>query len=1698
MESRVEGASHQSRTPVEEIESEFEVILGRPERVAAACGRLRAALDQEPSELRLRSLTRLIPLLRRQSGAIVAPVFALLEEAAEAGTVPLTLVEGLLAARDPALQQRALALVERLTGTGNLTVDTRSASCLAGQIETEESRLRNPESLGRVAAILRRPGLISPEGTDPILSLYLSAQSERLRRLAARLLDLDGRPPDSGIAAQLLGAETYSFLRKYIEFTGAGYFDLLHLVLNPDMLEGFAASVRRAEAVCGEALLKEVIAAFGWRSLNLGIEARTYVGLSMGETFPLMLSPAESSLLEAQGGTQRSAAVHLFVSHGGLPVSRSDPRPSEDPVNRFRAYNLAHAEVLTDILDVAPLTREKVERILRTMDRLVDDFVTLFRLYSDECSILPGIYRDLRERIDRELIRESPGPQLSPELTRLVGMFEDPASLGGVRTLHGLKRYLHQQGLRLGMRLVGTGHGTNRTVDLLVASRRGEAQALRRIAYVDFEPEDTDSFVRSHIPYPVAALVEGFARQMLVGEQRLPDVKVFCYGNEVHYYLAFANHPAFLRVNYAPPLQGGMIDLEYYGVSKYELAQHPDLSLDAIALFFRRLEFDVSVENTRVHARYDKERALDLGEICAKAESLFRLAPFLMDLDWTIGALDLPREARRMTAEAWADFFANWGSLPVNRFLSSDRKGILEGVEIGAEGEQEAVWSGAAPYRDRFRTSLEPASISGLRASLKRLGLEPDPIFEEDSHAPTGQVRLEQLALLPLREAVRNGEILETPDGFQRQSPLLFQRNHEAVIFAEILGSGDSGVLAASRLALLVEPLQRALRFRTTGTVNGHAAQRASVPLVGGRIVLYVLRDAEGIIRQAFYSWDSCLCRRRNRENEPWRHNHSCDAAELAAVLRRAGYFTGREPAGLGQPVENPGSVRERLALGHHTSRSAPLPGERRVAGIGASPGRAVGGALLGTRGRKPEDFDGAVLVAPFLRPDDTAFLYHAAGIVSTGGGILSHAGLIANQFQKPAIIIPGRWVWPEKDSPFLVYRSLEYREQESEVCGMRVSIMCDTREREHQLRDGDIVVLDADEGTLCVLGQEQATLAFHEESRLLGIAAARLGQAREEREILRLRGQRLRARHQLGKILDRLADPVLACHAADEILRGEAFASVDTAVDRAFLLQILLLNSRIGRIAADYLGRMLSELHQRWGELCDKALRSIPSSRSICEVILLRLEGLRLRKTLDEASRWIGSFGSVTIPRSPAEAASLDATARQRLERLCEEYTQALHTATAATVVPDAACRHQLCTVERLHQLLRSPAEEQESYRALGRRLAILDQRSLQAHANCSVIFPGEWGHGLAPLTGWKAANLAEVALLGSGARVPPWFVVTHHAFNMMLDVIVDSPAGTVKSGVPLRRPLRDAIDSVISHPGLDHHQKSIQVGALWDNAKIPDGLADTIRQACRTLLEPSDCGSSRSLGDSPTYVAIRSSTREEDAEIAARAGEFETFLFIRDEGRILDYLKRAWSGLWTARAIHNRSVLAVDPARIGGGVVVQKIVWSRVSGVLQTSNLAGHEPREMVINVALGLGEGVVSGTVSADHVVVMKEGDLEKDPLRFRYVTADKRDRVVFNKRAGIGTIHAETLYHQRLRPALEYVELCELVSVAARLESAYGYPLDIEFGIEGTQLWILQVRPVTAFLAAYEETLERYPLAGGEWMESQVDSCKETPP
>jgi pyruvate,water dikinase len=498
----------------------------------------------------------------------------------------------------------------------------------------------------------------------------------------------------------------------------------------------------------------------------------------------------------------------------------------------------------------------------------------------------------------------------------------------------------------------------------------------------------------------------------------------------------------------------------------------------------------------------------------------------------------------------------------------------------------------------------------------------------------------------------------------------------------------------------------------------------------------------------------------------------------------------------------------------------------------------------------------------------------------------------------------------------------------------------------------------------------------------------------------------------------------------------------------------------------------LVRELRARHAALADEARRRLPTAATTHEVLARRLATRRLGAAVEEAAGSLRACG-VEPPGAEAPAArDVDPLAAGRLRELRAARRRELSDLPARA----ARRRHLLREIERLDLLLGRAGEDE--VRLARESLAEEDESALRASCDRRVVTAEEGGFALHPLIGWKAANLAEVSRLASGL-VPPWFVVTDRAFEEMLDAPLVRPGA--EAAARGASALREAVTAILARADLDNARKSALIRGLWEGAPLPEELSREVREAYRRLAE-SPGGGAEPEGPEGPFVAIRSSAREEDAERAARAGEFDTFLFIRGEERVLEHLKRAWSGLWTERAIHNRGLLGAGTERAGGGVVVQRIVWSRVSGVVQTVNVAESEPREMVINVGLGLGEGIVSGTVAADHVVVAKEGDLLKGPLRFRYVTADKREQVVFDRRAGVGTSRVECLYHQRLRPALEYVELAELVAVAARLEAAYGYPLDIEFGIEGPRLYVLQARPVATFLSLLQETLERHPLEG----------------
>ena len=1062
------------------------------------------------------------------------------------------------------------------------------------------------------------------------------------------------------------------------------------------------------------------------------------------------------------------------------------------------------------------------------------------------------------------------------------------------------------------------------------------------------------------------------------------------------------------------------------------------------------------------------------------------------------------KKAVQTVACAWSKFLALWGVLPTNHLLTKERRGILVALESGTSGEKEITWSGEGPYRDRFSVPSPKGLFQKLRFSLSELGLEISPLFEESRNPQLGQILLETLLFHPLRNAVAQGEIIETADGFQKSPVDVFQRKHETEFFAEILSCDEEGAAASDSLAAIISPiegdfaiplgplhasfllahfvapLERTLRFQTSGSLNGFEVQRASMALCGKSLGLYVLRDGAGIIRLALFSYGDSLYLRRKHTGSPWQSNGSIDASEFAELLWLNNYLTSGMESVKTDACRDAEAV---LACFHRMNplqRPRPIPGDNLIEGLRASPGRAVGRALFSTRGRIPEDFKDSILVAPSIRPEDNTFLYHSAGVVSIGGGILSHAGLIAVQFHKPALIISGHWQESATGPPFLLYSTIEYREEEMSIRGYEISLRRDVHKRERRLREEDLVVLDADEGILRVLGQDREVLSLHESFRQFGEASHHLAKTNDEWEILTFRGRRLRSRHQIEKHLTHLTDVLLAHHAVQELFIGKHLSGEDgSRSEKVRFLALLLSNPVVEQYSRDFILDISRNLLNRYSDRSEEARRRINVSNSPYEILSLRLQTLRLCHALEETSSSLKACGFAPAEVNTSAADEIGTLAYRRLEALRRELYGTIET-TLAIQEADYRLRHMVRQVQRLDSVLDTPAADRAPVDELKARIIATDDTARRRFSDRWVLSPEDGGFELYSLIGWKAANLAEVQRLGGSNLVPPWFVVTDRAFQEVLDSPLDKTIASADGFSADTRTIYDAVSAILARSDCNNSQKARLIHHLWERIPVPSAIAREVTTAYRRLAEDIPESTMQAAVGSDPFVAIRSSGREEDTEAATRAGEFDTFLYIRGNDAVLEYIKRAWSGLWTERAIHNRAVLGSEFQRAGGGIVVQRNAWSRVSGVLQTVNVAENKLMEIVINVGLGLGEGIVSGTVSADQVVVAKTDNLQDAPLRFRYITSDKREQVIFNTRAGYGTIRAQTLYHQRLRPALEYVELVELVRDADRLEAAYGYPLDIEFGIEGTKLWILQARPVGTFPAILRETIQHHPL------------------
>ena len=288
--------------------------------------------------------------------------------------------------------------------------------------------------------------------------------------------------------------------------------------------------------------------------------------------------------------------------------------------------------------------------------------------------------------------------------------------------------------------------------------------------------------------------------------------------------------------------------------------------------------------------------------------------------------------------------------------------------------------------------------------------------------------------------------------------------------------------------------------------------------------------------------------------------------------------------------------------------------------------------------------------------------------------------------------------------------------------------------------------------------------------------------------------------------------------------------------------------------------------------------------------------------------------------------------------------------------------------------------------------------------------------------LVGGKGAHLGELSRLEE-ARVPAGFCVTTGAFARTI-----AAAAATSHSVRSEGSLHDQLDRLSRLTPHDHapiRALSAQIRGSIESIPIPDDVAADIARAIA------------SFGEAGAY-AVRSSATAEDLPTASFAGQHDTYLNVVGTAAILEHVSRCWASLFTERAVTYRLRNGFDHRKVGMAVVVQRMVFPQVAGILFTADPVTGNRKVASVEASFGLGEALVAGLVNAD---VYKVRD---------------------------GEVVAKTVGAERV--ALRDEQLLRLVRLGRRIEAHFGRPQDIEWCLVDDDFQIVQSRPITTLFPA----------------------------
>ena len=235
-----------------------------------------------------------------------------------------------------------------------------------------------------------------------------------------------------------------------------------------------------------------------------------------------------------------------------------------------------------------------------------------------------------------------------------------------------------------------------------------------------------------------------------------------------------------------------------------------------------------------------------------------------------------------------------------------------------------------------------------------------------------------------------------------------------------------------------------------------------------------------------------------------------------------------------------------------------------------------------------------------------------------------------------------------------------------------------------------------------------------------------------------------------------------------------------------------------------------------------------------------------------------------------------------------------------------------------------------------------------------------------------------------------------------------------------------------------------------MIENGRLPPKLAGSLRQ------------SGAELGE---RLVVRSSAIEEDGTENSFAGQFLSVMNVRPGDAVETAVKQCWASAFSHQAVTYRKARGVR-GQPGMGVVVQRLVDAKTSGVVFTMNPVTGSFSELVVEAVWGQGEALVSGQVAPDRYLVKRPRKLPRGLGRlWNRLHVQELEADVLPQERRLAPLVKNSLEWAKvehpLARKLNTQEVERLSRMALRAEQHTGQPQDLEWAIDADgQIFVLQ--------------------------------------